>query len=69
MQNISIEMVGVIILSVILAGVLVAYDRVLKKLQRQHHEETNCMKRHSGGQKKCCRKPEIRLRKLYLKLK
>lgn len=36
---ISVEMAGVVVLTIVLAGVLVAYDRVLKKLQRQHHEE------------------------------
>ena len=39
MPAISIEMLGVIVLTLVLAGVLVAYDRVLKKLQRLSHEE------------------------------
>lgn len=49
MQPISIEMVGVIVLTVVLAGVLVAYDRLLKKLQRQLHEES---KLHAEAQKR-----------------
>lgn len=49
MEFISIEMVGVIILSVMLSGVLVAYDRVLRKLQRQHHEEN---KLHEEAQRR-----------------
>jgi vacuolar-type H+-ATPase subunit E/Vma4 len=49
MPNISIEMIGVIVLSVMLAGVLIAYDRVLRKLQRQHHEEN---KLHEEAQRR-----------------